>query len=403
MSANHFLNMRFFYIGLLSIVLLSACRKEQDNVLPPVQEVVQPIAQSIYRVNVYDTTTDGLILVSPYLNSQQNKGEVMIFNTKGELIQHKDVDGAVFCFRRWVIDGKIRYTYIVNDVNTWHIPNLNQLTGYAVIADSSLNEIKRVHLLPGPGGITPGANMVSLDVHDFILLSDDHYYTMSYYPKPVNNIPTELNPSATVSVISPVIQEVRNDVVVWQWDGTDYPEFYDVSVEGNDYTNGTVTQDYMHINSMTIDPKDGHLVCSFRNTDQVLKINSKTGDIVWRLGGKNSDFPLTNSQKFMRQHDATFINNNNTLLLFDNGEQTTRPLSRILELTLDETSKTVIDFKSYNIPAPFSRFMGSVQKIGDNYFIGGGTGNYVLYINPNTGKRSIEFLGDRPTYRAYFY
>ena len=394
--------MKYIYIMLLGAVALTSCRKERDSILQPVKEVVQPIAQSVYRVNVYDTTADGLILVSPYLNSQQGKRKVMIFNTKGALIQHKDVDGAVFCFRRWVIDGKIRYTYIVNDVNTWHIPNHNQLTGYAVIADSALNEIKRVHLLPGPGGITPGANMVDLDVHDFILLSDDHYYTMSYYPKHVSNIPAALNPSPTVSVIAPVIQEVKNDVVVWQWDGTDYPEFYDVSVEGNNYANGTITQDYMHINSMIIDPKDGHLVCSFRNTDQVLKINSKTGAIVWRLGGKNSDFPLTSSQQFMRQHDATFISNN-TMLLFDNGEQTKRPQSRILELTLDEVSKTVTEFKSYNIPAAFSRFMGSVQKIGYNYFIGGGTGNYVLNINPNTGKRSIEFLSDRPTYRAYYY
>src|SRR6185436_20143917 len=95
----------------------------------------------------------------------------------------------------------------------------------------------------------------------------------------------------------PIAIGIINGVVIWQWDGTDYPEFYSTSVETNDFTNLSKTQDYMHMNSMTIDPRDNNLICSFRNLNQVVKLNRITGNVMWKLGGKNSDFPLTASQK----------------------------------------------------------------------------------------------------------
>ena len=78
-----------------------------------------------------------------------------------------------------------------------------------------------------------------------------------------------------------------------------------------------------------------------------------------------------------------------------------RPFSRILEFQLNEGLKTVTSFKLYNIPASFSQFMGSVQKIDGHYFIDGGTAGYIVEIDPLTNERYIEFTGDKPTYRAY--
>lgn len=399
-------------ILLAAAVMLSiaACKKEKNIILqpPPTPDDTTTITdtfltQDIYKVKAYNVSKPALILLSPYAILQQNNiGHLMIFNEKGELLQHKTAPGAVFCFRRWVIDGNVRYTYIVNDVNATHIANMNQLTGYAVIADSSLNEIKRVHL-KSHNDIIAGPGYVDLDVHDFILLGDDHYISMAYYPKKVNNIPAILNPSPDVQVITPILQEVKNDEVIWQWDGSTNPEFYQTSVEGNDFTNATLPQDYMHMNSMIVDPRDNNLICSYRNLDQVLKISRTTGAVLWRLGGKNSDFPISSSQYFMRQHNATLINNNNTLILFDNGEVKSRANSRILEFDISEISRNITGYRSFTIPEPFSQYMGSAQKFGDNYFIGGGTANYALEINATTKERNIEFLSDQASYRAYKY
>jgi uncharacterized protein (DUF1330 family) len=87
-------------------------------------------------------------------------------------------------------------------------------------------------------------------------------------------------------------------------------------------------------------------------------------------------------------------------LLFDDGEATQRPSSRVVEFQLDEAGKVVTNFKSFNIPEPFSKVMGSVQKIGGEYFIGGGSANYILDVNYTTGQKIMEFTGTEATYRA---
>jgi len=49
--------------------------------------------------------------------------------------------------------------------------------------------------------------------------------------------------------------------------------------------------DYVHANSIEVDG-DGTLLVSARNTSTVYKIDRTTGAIVWRLGGKRSDFTM---------------------------------------------------------------------------------------------------------------
>ncbi|OJW82586.1 MAG: hypothetical protein BGO69_05715 [Bacteroidetes bacterium 46-16] len=356
--------------------------------------------QAIYTITNVNSPEPGTILVSPYNTSSQDKGSLIIMDNEGNIISQKTTNGAAFCFKKWNINGQVRYSFIINDVNQYHIPSVNQLTGYVVVTDSALNELQRIDL-KAYGAIN--TTSVNLDVHDFILLADDDYITMSYYPMQADNIPDSLHPSAGVTIICPVIQEVKNGSVVWQWLGSDHPEFYANSVEGNNFSDTSVAQDYMHMNSMIIDPRDNDLICSFRNQDQVIKIDRETGNIVWRLGGKNSDFVLNDNELFLRQHNATLADNNQTLMLFDNGDKTLRAQSRVIEFQLDENAKTVNSFKAYNIPEPFSQYMGSVQKINDKYFIGGGTGNYVVEINPATGAKSFEMTSNETTYRAYKY
>ena len=108
-----------------------------------------------------------------------------------------------------------------------------------------------------------------------------------------------------------------------------------------------------------IDPKDNNLICSFRNLDSIIKIDRKTGDIIWILGGKGDQFNLTEEQKFSRQHNATLLDNNR-ILLFDNGNA--KGLTRIFEITLDEENKKVTNFKEFSLDGRFSAYMGYLQN-----------------------------------------
>lgn len=387
---------RSFLTIAIATVSLYSCKKTDDNTTINTVD-----ANEIYSIAVNGTPEAGNIIAAPFTFTEAG-GMLMIMDNIGNVVKSKSIDeGRVFCFKKWDLNGTIRYTYIVDDASSYHIPNINQATGYVVIADEDLNEIKKVNLLPYNGITIDQAE--NLDVHDFILLSDDHYYTMTYYEKKVTNIPSSITHSADVKIVAPIIQEVQNGSVVWQWDGSNNPEFYDYSVEGNDYTNEETAQDYMHMNSMFVDPRDNNMILSFRHMDMIIKIEKTTGNVLWRLGGKNSDFPLTEEQKFLRQHDATLINNDQTLLFFDNGHITDRPYSRVIELTLDETGKTVTNFSSYTINKPFAQYMGSVQKINDNYFIGGGTGNYILEVNSLTEDVILDMDATMTTYRANKY
>lgn len=371
-------------ISLFSILFISSCKKDDD---------------SIKNVDS-STPKPGDIFIAPFTYQDETSGNIMILDSAGSVLVDNDVAAEALDFKKWNINNTVYYSYFEHDPDGYHIPEAGYVPGDLVLLDESLNEIKRIRLLPY-NGRTPDDPDI-LDSHDFIMFSEDHYIVMAYYEQEVDNIPEELNPAANCRVIAPIVQEVENGEVIFEWNGTNYPEFYSVSAVENDFSDAGHVSDYMHINSVFVDPGDNNLICSFRNTDQVLKIDRNTGDIIWRLGGTNSDFPMTGEMYFYRQHHATLINNNQTLLLFDNGATDIREQSRILEFDLNENTKEIIAFRSMDLPDNiFAQFMGSVQKIEDHYFIGCGAVPKVLEIKSTTGEVVLDIDLDETTYRAY--
>jgi arylsulfate sulfotransferase len=368
---------------LFMIVIVTGCRKDVTRIL-----------------NDKDPK-DGSIYLSPF-SAGDNSGQLLVLDKNGNQQEAINTPGAAVNFEKWNINGKTRYSWLVETSSGFHIPNFTgYLPGYEVVADENMNELQHIYLHSHDN--LDASVQKLLDAHDFVLLGDSDYIVEAYYEKQVQNIPAGLNAVPTVTVVAPIIQEIRDNQVVWQWDGTEHPELYAESVEGNNFSSTTAINDYLHINSMTLDPADGNLVCSFRNANMILKIDRNSGDIIWKLGGKNSDFPMTADQKFLRQHHVTFTDNGNTLMIFDNGEATERPYTRIDEMQLDEGGRQITGFKSVNIPGDFVQYMGSVQKIDDRYFIGGGTSKYVLEFNYNTGEIFFKMQLAKNTYRAFKY
>ncbi|HUS03529.1 MAG TPA: aryl-sulfate sulfotransferase [Chitinophagaceae bacterium] len=332
-------------------------------------------------------------------HSVGGKGLLVRMDYSGNIISQKNTGLPAVNFQRWIFGNQIRYTFLEGDTSGG-LKGVGYIPGSVVLLDTNLNVIKKIRLLPYADH---DPNMDALDGHDFILIDDNHYIGLAYVEKVVTNIPASLNPAPACKVVTPIIQEVQNGNVIFEWDGSNYPEFYSTSVEGNQFQDNTLAHDYMHLNSMYIDPKDGNIICSFRNMDQVVKLNRKTGNIMWRLGGVNSDFPLSADQKPLRQHYATTTDNNQTLLMYDNGDVSLRPYTRILEFKLDEINKKVMGYKAFDLPnKKFYQFRGSVQKTDSSYFIGTGelkfmeinftTGNIILDKNlANTSYRVLKY------------
>ncbi len=366
-----------------------SCKKEQAN---------------IYPAKHTEEMMSSEILYTPVIGNN-TRSVLLIINYDGDTLKLIDKDTAVSDFRKWEVDGKTYYSYFLRNTGFYTIPQIPYAAGYRIITDTAFRELKRLKLVSHNG--IDAATQPALENHDFLVLGANHFITLAYYEKTVDNIPTHLSPAADIKVVTPVIQELLNDRVVWQWVGSDYPELYATSVEGNNYSNTAITADYLHVNSMWVDEKDGNLLISCRNSNQLIKLNRHGPGIVWQLGGINSDFELPGGSQFLRQHNATYINDGKTILLLDNGLLEVRDYSRVLEFDIDEQNRIITATRTFIIPDNFIRFAGSVQKFGDRYFIGSGVSPgytpFILEVNHRTGVKTFEKQLELGSYRAFKY
>ncbi|MBW3087261.1 aryl-sulfate sulfotransferase [Bifidobacterium sp. 82T24] len=264
----------------------------------------------------------------------------------------QDIDNL----KKYVFDGKTYYSFFEAVPEYNQIKNFSLKFGQIVLLDDQYRQINRIRLTPTKklpqGGYAEN--------HDYIFLSPTHYILMGEVYSPIRD-----DKGNTNEMRSTYIQELNGGKVGFEWLSSEHHELDDSYQELMDNN-----EDYMHSNSLVIDPKDDNFILSARNQDAVMKINHRTGDIIWTLGGKNDQFGLPKDQRFSRQHYAYFDNDHN-LLLFDNGVASGH--STIKRYTLDEKNHKVTAFRNFDLGDHFSMYCGSVQQISpDRYFIGWG-------------------------------
>lgn len=209
------------------------------------------------------------------------------------------------------------------------------------------------------------------DNHDFQMLPNGHAILMIYDRQPVDmsQIVPDGDPNAIV--IGLVLQELDTEKnVVFEWRSWDHIPITDTTV---DLTTDEV--DYVHGNSVDVD-HDGNWLISSRYLDEVTKIDRETGEIIWRLGGKQNMFTFqpAGGEPFFDQHDARRIANGN-LTLFDNRAADDSTYARAVEYELDEENFIARRVWEYRQDAPGGAVaMGSAQRLAnDNTLIGWGT------------------------------
>jgi hypothetical protein len=189
------------------------------------------------------------------------------------------------------------------------------------------------------------------------------------------------------------------NAVVWNWHLFDH------------HTPETDRRDYSHTNTIEPDPRDGTLILSCRNMNQLVKVDRATGEIVWRLG-VNGDFGMDPADYFYHQHSPELQPNGN-ILLFDNG--TGRPeaqdgeFSRALELRIDESAMTAEAVWSYrHTPDLFCPIWSDADRLPNgNTLIAFGTrseGDTTRYVEVTAEGEVVWEVELRPsgwgTYRA---
>jgi hypothetical protein len=211
--------------------------------------------------------------------------------------------------------------------------------------------------------------LVNTDGHDSLLLPDGSRFLIAY------------EPNSESGLTDSVIQEFDpSGDLVWEWNSADHVDIDAESTLSND--------DYAHVNSIQV-MEDGDILASFRHLSSVWKIartahdGFEVGDVVWRLGGRISDFAFVDDPHPggpCAQHTATELPNGN-ILLFDNGsgwlgqvlcvnpadpsgDSVSRGFTRVTEYALDEAAGTATLVWDYQPTQPRGAvFAGSAERL----------------------------------------
>ncbi len=247
-------------------------------------------------------------------------------------------------------------------------------------------------------------NGYSTDLHECRVLDNMHVLLLSYDPEIVDMslIVPGGNPTAVVTGL--IIQEIdENKNVVFQWRSWDHFLITDATHENL----LAPIIDYVHGNALEID-YEGNIMLSSRHMDEITKIDRLTGEMIWRLGGKNNEFTFVDDPEgFSHQHAIRMLRNRN-ITLFDNGNyHTPTPYSRAVEYTLDEVNKTATLVWQYrNKPDYFGNAMGFVQRLANNNtLICWGATNPTITEIRSDGTKELELTFDQGvfSYRAFRY
>jgi hypothetical protein len=267
-------------------------------------------------------TADGYLFLAPA--SGPGRRGCLIVDDAGEPVYfHPTTPNTAMDFSAGMLRG--------SPVLTWwegrYVKGVGKIGDY-VVMDASYREIAR---FPCPNGHRP-------DFHE-VLLTDENTLLVTAYETASADLRAVGGPGNGL-VYGGLVQElaVPSGRLLWQWRSLDH---VDITETVSDQIGSPF--DYFHINAIDVDG-DGNLLVSARNTSALYKIDRRTGKVLWRLGGKRSDFSMGPGTPFGFQHDARWLDGGRAISIFDNSPDpgaTGKPQSRALVLGLDLRRKQV--------------------------------------------------------------
>ncbi|GME49449.1 hypothetical protein MMC22_008311 [Neofusicoccum parvum] len=190
--------------------------------------------------------------------------------------------------------------------------------GHHTILDNHYRTIKELRA---------GDHMLS-DKHEFIIHDEKTSLIQIHHP-----LPTDLTAYGGDStqrwIVDSRFQEldIATGAVLFSWRSLDHIPPSESALplplgQAGTGHNSSWAWDYFHINSLE-KGGDGHYLLSARHASTVYKINGTSGAVIWRLGGRRSDFALGPGVAFGFQHHARWLSEGaggcDHLSLFDNS------------------------------------------------------------------------------------
>ncbi len=334
------------------------------------------------------TASPGRIFLSPYRGPGVD-GPMLLDDHGGLLWSHPVPDGqraANFQAQTW--RGR--------PVLTWWqgvISQTGDSTGVGYVYDQSYRQVAEV----------TGSNGLSADLHEFQITAEGTALLLSYM-----HCQADLSAAggpADGLVIDGVVQEVEIDTgrVLFEWHALDHialtESFQPMS------SSASSAWDAFHLNSVA-KGADGSYLLSSRATHTIYRLDGHSGQVLWRLGGRRSNFRIEAGAGFSSQHDARWLDAD-TISLFDNAAgvgAATAKSSSALVLRLDTAAQTAarVTIRSRGASSQ-SASQGSTQVLADRHiFVGWGSQPYLTEYDASG---AVVFAAAMPSadqsYRAF--
>lgn len=323
----------------------------------------------------------GYVFVAPKGGAQQGPE---IFDDRGRPVWFDRMPGGIEAD-----DFRVQ-SYQGHPVLTWwqgtNFGNLSQGTDY--IADSSYDAIATVR----------AGNGLDTDGHEFLLTPQGTALITAYDPVPydLSSVGGPHDGQAVDGVVEEI--DIASGRVLFEWHSLAQVPLSD------SYQPVDSPYDYFHINSVNLD-NDGNLLISGRHTWTIYKVDRHSGQILWRLGGKRSDFSLGPGAQFAWQHNALAAGNN-VYRIFDNegnDEGRVMPSSRVIWIQLNLANMSATLARAITHPNGWAAAsQGNAQALdnGDT-FVGWGDTGRLSEFSPQNGLMFDAVLPGAQNYRAY--
>lgn len=283
-------------------------------------------------------------------------------------------------------------TYQGKSVLTWwqgtQTSGHGQGRGY--VADSSYRTIAEVR----------AGNGLQVDAHELNLTPQGTALITAY--RTATTDLSSIGGSKRGKVFAGQAQEidVATGKMLFSWDSLDHVP---VTESHTPLPSGTATMDYFHINSVSL-AEVGNLLISSRDTRTICKVDRRSGAVIWRLGGKRSDFTLGPGCHFYWQHHVRAHPDNRITVFDDGASPKEEPQSRGLVLSVDESTMQVKLLKAFEHPARLlAANQGSMQLLSDGgAFVGWGNQPYFSrFASDGSLVLDGRFPADDQSYRAF--
>ena len=290
---------------------------------------------------------------------------------------------------------EVKWYIVSTDAKGWDfkVNNNNKLTyfrkpsngwtpsggGLWYVTDENMSEIDTLECVNG----------FEADYHDIQYTQDGGYILQAYAKQEIDMPQTEEIDTANVLILQEFDQD-HNLLMEWKnFNHMNIQDYADALNLNSNYRN------WMHGNSIEIDD-DQNIIVSNRAMSELIKFNSQSGELIWRLGGPMNDFTFIDDplQGPNRQHDARRLDNGN-IMIFDNGDQRDVPHTRVTEYQVDEEQMTATLVWSYSHPDEYiSMNQGCSQRLENGNTLiswGGVPGHGAIITEINySGERVLE-------------